>query len=81
MALSIYFQGQKHHKANSNKHVKISKHQNKSWDSKKHIHVHHPNQMHFHVIIYDLPHCIIEPMHQCVFIASACSWYSNNLKP
>ena len=33
-------------------------------------HAHHPNQMHFHVIMHDLshlPHCITAPMHQCKF--------------
>ena len=34
-------------------------------------HVHHPNQMHAHVIMYNLlhlPHYITTPMHQCIFM-------------
>lgn len=37
----------------------------------KPCHAHHPNQMHVHVIMHDLPqlpHSTIAPMHQCMFM-------------
>ena len=58
------------------KHIKSFKHN--VLISTKHIHhvhqpyhAHHPNQMHVHVIMHDLPHlthCITVPMHQCMFM-------------
>ena len=37
----------------------------------KPYHAYHPNQMHVHIIMHDLPHLphsITAPMHQCMFM-------------
>ena len=31
-------------------------------------HIHQPNQMHVHTLMYDLPHCITILIHQCMII-------------
>ena len=47
-------------------------------------HTYHPNQVHVHVIMHELPHlphCITTHIHQCTFMVYACSWYSNKQNP
>ena len=67
MALSTYYERHKHHKIDPNKHVKVSKHKKHGIQSSIYVHqqnlTQQPNQMHVHVIMHDLPHCITVPMH------------------